>query len=123
MWPAVRAQLQEHLQTIKVGDVRDFQNLMGAVIDAKAYAKLKDNADFKKAYLKANGLKKLPKDFSGEDAKNAVVNAENARSADRSRSRAHARRRRGLHARRRAGPRRPQAVERLKAAERRDYLY
>ncbi len=39
MWPTVRAQLEEHLKTIKVGDVRDFQNLMGAVIDARAYAK------------------------------------------------------------------------------------
>ena len=39
MWPEVRTQLLAQLDQIKVGDVRDFTNLLGAVIDARAYEK------------------------------------------------------------------------------------
>ncbi len=42
LWPQVREQLADGIARIKVGDVSDFSNFMGAVIDARAYAKLKE---------------------------------------------------------------------------------
>jgi 1-pyrroline-5-carboxylate dehydrogenase len=38
LWPALRERLQEEVATIKVGDVTDFRNFMGAVIDGSSYA-------------------------------------------------------------------------------------
>ncbi|HXF97012.1 MAG TPA: L-glutamate gamma-semialdehyde dehydrogenase [Gaiellaceae bacterium] len=38
LWPEVKEQLVEDVRTIKVGDVADFENFMGAVIDASAFA-------------------------------------------------------------------------------------
>ena len=35
LWPALRERLAEEVATIKVGDVADFGNFMGAVIDAQ----------------------------------------------------------------------------------------
>ena len=40
LWPAVRREMQEMIGSIRMGDVADFTNFMGAVIDAKAYGKL-----------------------------------------------------------------------------------
>ncbi len=40
MWPAVRARVQAEMRAIKVGDVRDFRNFMGAVINERAYKRL-----------------------------------------------------------------------------------
>jgi 1-pyrroline-5-carboxylate dehydrogenase len=37
LWPELRERLQEQVATIKVGDVSDFTNFMGAVIDSSAY--------------------------------------------------------------------------------------
>jgi 1-pyrroline-5-carboxylate dehydrogenase len=37
LWPALRERLQEQVATIKMGDVADFGNFMGAVIDEKAF--------------------------------------------------------------------------------------
>ncbi len=37
LWPELRERLQEQVATIKVGDVSDFSNFMGAVIDGSAY--------------------------------------------------------------------------------------
>ena len=37
LWPDVRARLAEEVSTIKVGDVTEFENFMGAVIDQKAF--------------------------------------------------------------------------------------
>ena len=37
MWPAVRARLADEINSIRVGDVADFRNFMGAVIDEKAF--------------------------------------------------------------------------------------
>src|SRR3954451_16538909 len=37
LWPALRERLQEEIATIKVGDVADFGNFMGAVIDGSAF--------------------------------------------------------------------------------------
>ena len=40
LWPAVKARLCDDLATIKVGDVADFSNFMGAVIDGRAFTRL-----------------------------------------------------------------------------------
>ena len=37
LWPKLRERLQEEVATIKVGDVSDFGNFMGAVIDSAAF--------------------------------------------------------------------------------------
>lgn len=39
LWPALRERLAEGMAAIRMGDVRDFSNFMGAVIDARAFAK------------------------------------------------------------------------------------
>ena len=38
LWPALRERLAEEVATIKVGDVADFGNFMGAVIDKSSFA-------------------------------------------------------------------------------------
>jgi 1-pyrroline-5-carboxylate dehydrogenase len=38
MWPAMRDRLADEVKTIRMGDVADFSNFMGAVIDGKALA-------------------------------------------------------------------------------------
>ena len=40
LWPAVKSRVLEMIAGIKMGDVTDFRNFMGAVIDARAFAKL-----------------------------------------------------------------------------------
>ncbi|MCX4239502.1 L-glutamate gamma-semialdehyde dehydrogenase [Paraliomyxa miuraensis] len=40
LWPKIRAGLGDGLAQIQMGDVADFRNFMGAVIDARSYAKL-----------------------------------------------------------------------------------
>ncbi len=40
LWPAVKTHLVDMIAGIKMGDVRDFRNFMGAVIDEKAFAKI-----------------------------------------------------------------------------------
>ena len=40
LWPKLRDRLAEEIATIKVGDVADFSNFMGAVIDEKSWTKL-----------------------------------------------------------------------------------
>lgn len=42
LWPQLREQLGDGVASIKVGDVSDFSNFMGAVIDARSYAKLRE---------------------------------------------------------------------------------
>jgi 1-pyrroline-5-carboxylate dehydrogenase len=39
MWPALRERLASMLEEIRMGDITDFGNFMGAVIDKRAYAK------------------------------------------------------------------------------------
>jgi 1-pyrroline-5-carboxylate dehydrogenase len=39
LWPAVRQQLADGLAAMKMGDVRDFSNFVGAVIDGRAFRK------------------------------------------------------------------------------------
>jgi len=40
MWPKLREGLADSIQSISMGDVSDFENFMGAVIDAKAFQKI-----------------------------------------------------------------------------------
>jgi 1-pyrroline-5-carboxylate dehydrogenase len=40
LWPRVKERVLEMIAGIKMGDVVDFRNFMGAVIDAKSYAKI-----------------------------------------------------------------------------------
>jgi 1-pyrroline-5-carboxylate dehydrogenase len=40
LWPALEARLVELTATLRVGDVADFRNFLGAVIDARAYARI-----------------------------------------------------------------------------------
>ena len=40
LWPAVKERLCDDLATVKVGDVEEFSNFMGAVIDGRAFARL-----------------------------------------------------------------------------------
>src|SRR6185295_13951469 len=37
LWPALRERLAEQVPQLKVGDVADFSNFMGAVIDANSF--------------------------------------------------------------------------------------
>jgi 1-pyrroline-5-carboxylate dehydrogenase len=41
LWPAVEKTLREQIARIKMGDVRDFTNFMGAVIDRNAFTSIK----------------------------------------------------------------------------------
>jgi 1-pyrroline-5-carboxylate dehydrogenase len=40
LWPRVKAQLLDQIASIRMGDVADFSNFMGAVIDRRAYTRL-----------------------------------------------------------------------------------
>ncbi len=42
IWPEVRDRCAAMIEEIKVGDVRDFRNFMGAVIDRKAFTKISE---------------------------------------------------------------------------------
>jgi 1-pyrroline-5-carboxylate dehydrogenase len=42
LWPAIKQKATEMMAEIKVGDVRDFRNFMGAVIDKKAFTKISE---------------------------------------------------------------------------------
>ncbi|HVY44517.1 MAG TPA: L-glutamate gamma-semialdehyde dehydrogenase [Minicystis sp.] len=42
LWPALAKELQELVATIRVGDVTDFRNFMGAVIDQRAFTRITD---------------------------------------------------------------------------------
>ncbi|QDU84741.1 1-pyrroline-5-carboxylate dehydrogenase 1 [Planctomycetes bacterium Pla163] len=45
LWPTVKARLAEETAKLRMGDPRDFRNFLGAVIDARAFAKHKDAID------------------------------------------------------------------------------
>jgi 1-pyrroline-5-carboxylate dehydrogenase len=49
MWPELQERLVEQVRTIKVGDVSDFSNFMGAVIDASSFATQKEAIEEAKA--------------------------------------------------------------------------
>ncbi len=45
LWPRLKERLVETIRTIKMGDVTDFTNFMGAVIDAASYKSIKSYVD------------------------------------------------------------------------------
>ena len=45
LWPGLKKRMLDQISTIRMGDVADFRNFMGAVIDGKSYAKLKGYLD------------------------------------------------------------------------------
>jgi 1-pyrroline-5-carboxylate dehydrogenase len=45
LWPRIREKLEEDVEQIQVGDVQDFRNFMGAVIDGNAYKTQVDAID------------------------------------------------------------------------------
>jgi 1-pyrroline-5-carboxylate dehydrogenase len=49
IWPQVREQLCDEIATIKVGDVADFRNFMGAVIDEAAWSRHREAIEAAKA--------------------------------------------------------------------------
>jgi len=49
LWPALKGQLIAEVEALKVGDVEDFSNFTSAVIDERAFAKLKSTIDRAKA--------------------------------------------------------------------------
>ncbi len=56
LWPGVRDRMLEMLAEVKVGDPADFRNFMGAVIDRKAFDKIKTYIDGAK---QASGVRVL----------------------------------------------------------------
>ena len=56
IWPKVKERVLGMLATIKVGDPADFTNFMGAVIDRKAFTKIKEYIDGAKSDAKAKVL-------------------------------------------------------------------
>jgi 1-pyrroline-5-carboxylate dehydrogenase len=56
LWPAVRERAVAMIEDIQVGDVADFRNFMGAVIDRKAFTRIRDHLE---AAKKAAGVKIL----------------------------------------------------------------
>ncbi len=53
MWPAIREQLVAEVGELKYGDVSDFSNFMGAVIDASSFATQKEAIEEAKADAKS----------------------------------------------------------------------
>ena len=53
LWPALRDQLVEQVGELKHGDVSDFSNFMGAVIDASSFATQKEAIEEAKADAKS----------------------------------------------------------------------
>lgn len=48
LWPSLREKLADEIKTIKVGDVNDFSNFMGAVIDQAAFSKVAGYIEYAK---------------------------------------------------------------------------
>src|SRR6188472_1898575 len=48
LWPELRERLVEEVGTITMGDVSDFSNFMGAVIDGKSFARQRDAIEYAK---------------------------------------------------------------------------
>jgi 1-pyrroline-5-carboxylate dehydrogenase len=45
LWPAVRDRVAGMIEDIRMGDVADFRNFMGAVIDRRAFTRLRDHLE------------------------------------------------------------------------------
>ncbi len=49
LWPLLRDQLRDEIKTIKMGDIADFSNFMGAVIDQAAFSRIVEYIEYAKA--------------------------------------------------------------------------
>jgi 1-pyrroline-5-carboxylate dehydrogenase len=56
LWPEIRERVVEEVRTIRMGDVSDFQNFMGAVIDAGSFATQKEAIEEAKSSANVNVL-------------------------------------------------------------------
>ena len=56
LWPEIKERLVEEIRTIKMGDVSDFENFMGAVIDANSFKTQRDAIEEAKSAAKVNVL-------------------------------------------------------------------
>ncbi len=56
LWPEIRERVVEEVRSIKMGDISDFQNFMGAVIDAGSFKTQRDAIEEAKAADKVNIL-------------------------------------------------------------------
>ena len=56
LWPRVRDAMLAQLAEVRMGDVEDFTNFMGAVIDKGAFASIKEYIDYAKASSEAEIL-------------------------------------------------------------------
>jgi 1-pyrroline-5-carboxylate dehydrogenase len=56
LWPELRERLADEIKELKVGDVSDFSNFMGAVIDSKALATQREAIEEAKSAAKAKVL-------------------------------------------------------------------
>jgi 1-pyrroline-5-carboxylate dehydrogenase len=56
LWPEIKERLVDEIQSIKMGDVADFENFMGAVIDAGSFETQKEAIEEAKATSKVNVL-------------------------------------------------------------------
>src|SRR5439155_424184 len=56
LWPQLRERLADEIKELKVGDVSDFSNFMGAVIDSKSLATQREAIEEAKAAAKASVL-------------------------------------------------------------------
>jgi 1-pyrroline-5-carboxylate dehydrogenase len=54
LWPALRERLAEEVATIKVGDVADYGNFMGAVIDAASFATQREAIEEARAHAETS---------------------------------------------------------------------
>ncbi|MFO0671127.1 MAG: L-glutamate gamma-semialdehyde dehydrogenase [Polyangiaceae bacterium] len=87
LWPALKERLVAHIKAIKLGDVADFRNFMGAVINERAYKRLSTWRDRLKADAQVDmiideGWSRDTGWFAGptlcevKDPKHAVMNEE-----------------------------------------------
>ncbi len=49
LWPLLRDRMVDEIKTIKVGDITDFSNFMGAVIDQTAFSRIVEYIEYAKA--------------------------------------------------------------------------
>jgi 1-pyrroline-5-carboxylate dehydrogenase len=56
LWPEIKERLVEEVRSIRMGDVADFRNFMGAVIDAGSFKTQKDAIEEARSSAKANVL-------------------------------------------------------------------
>ncbi|NOR22611.1 MAG: L-glutamate gamma-semialdehyde dehydrogenase, partial [Candidatus Aminicenantes bacterium] len=54
LWPSIKERLSDEIKTIKIGDITDFTNFMGAVIDKPAFDSIVEFIEYAKKSTEAN---------------------------------------------------------------------